>query len=122
MEDDVKNIYKDETRSKEPKYEVSVLYLSKKGSLRLKTFKCGSRGSVDSVSLQGELIHEKRKKFGGILVDHHDFDPANIDKTGGILNPKFWEKNLDWQDSKEVKFMDRLYRLDRLLQDQIKQE
>lgn len=74
MDDDVKNIYKDEVRSKEPKYEVSILYVSKKGSLRLKTFKCGSRGSVDSLSLAGDLVAEKRKKFGGILVDHADFD------------------------------------------------
>jgi hypothetical protein len=115
MDDDVKNIYKDEIRSKEPKYEVSILYLSKKGSLRLKTFKCGSRGTVDSLTLAAELVTEKRKKFGGILVDHSDFDTANINKTGGILNPKFWEKNLDWQEGDKTTFMDRLYRIDRLL-------
>jgi hypothetical protein len=96
MDDDLKNIYKDEVKSKEPKYEVSILYVSKKGSLRLKTFKCGSRGSVDSLSLAGDLVSDKRKKFGGILVDHSDFDPTIVDKTGGILNTKFWEKNLDW--------------------------
>ena len=122
MSDDLKNIYKDDVKSKEPKYEVTIVYASKKGSVRLKTFKCGSRGSVDSLTLAADLCAEKRKKFGGILVDHSDFDPQNINKTGGILNPKFWEKNLDWLNSGDQRFTDRLFHIDKLLQASIRKQ
>ena len=94
--EELKNVYREDIKSKEPKYEITVVYESKAGGLKMRTFKCGTRGSVDALTSSGEFLEDRRKKFGPILVDYDSFEVSSVDQTGGILNPKFWEKNLDW--------------------------
>lgn len=108
-------MYKEDVKTKEPKYEITVLYQGKKGDLKMRTLKCGTRGSVDALSSSGEFLDERRKKFGPILVDFDSFEPGSVDRTGGILNPKFWEKNLDWFAGDDKNFVQRLVKIDRLL-------
>ena len=111
----MKNVYKEDVKTREPKYEITVLYEGKKGDLKMRTFKCGTRGSVDAITCSGEFLEDRRKKFGPILVDYDSFETASVDRTGGILNTKFWEKNLDWFHSDDKNFLTRLVQIDRLI-------
>lgn len=54
-DDAMMTMFKEESKSKQPKYEVAILYQSKSG-LRFKVLKCGSRGSIDATNTVGEVV------------------------------------------------------------------